>query len=305
MRTKNTLIAIAAFFATTAAYAQVGIGTTTPNSSAALDITSTTKGLLPPRMTAAQRNAIATPAQGLIIYCTNCGANGEAQLYNGTAWVNLVGGTATWGCGDSETFTYNGSSVTYGTVIGANSKCWLDRNLGATQVATSSSHSASYGDLFQWGRGTDGHQSRTSSTTTTLSTTDQPGHDDFIVNTNFSPYDWRNPQNTNLWQGVNGTNNPCPSGYRLPTETEWNTERTSWSTSDTAGAFASPLKLTVTGNRNHNNGNLMQTGVAGFYWSSSISGTVSRALNIQPSSSNTTINDQRRASGFSVRCIKD
>ena len=72
----------------------MGIGTTNPDASSALDITSTTKGLLPPRMTAAQRNAIATPAQGLIIYCTNCGANGEAQLYNGSAWVNLIGGTA-------------------------------------------------------------------------------------------------------------------------------------------------------------------------------------------------------------------
>ncbi len=73
--------------------AQVGIGTTSPNTSAALDVESTTKGFLPPRMTGAQRNAIATPAQGLMIYCTNCGANGEAQLYNGTAWVNLIGGT--------------------------------------------------------------------------------------------------------------------------------------------------------------------------------------------------------------------
>lgn len=76
------------------AVAQVGIGTSSPNSSAALDITSTEKGLLPPRMTGAQRDAITTPAQGLMIYCTNCGANGEAQLYNGAAWVNLTGGTA-------------------------------------------------------------------------------------------------------------------------------------------------------------------------------------------------------------------
>jgi hypothetical protein len=85
---------LALLLLTASMYAQVGIGTTNPNTSAALDITSTTKGLLPPRMTAAQRIAIATPAQGLMIYCTNCGANGEAQLYNGSAWVNLIGGTA-------------------------------------------------------------------------------------------------------------------------------------------------------------------------------------------------------------------
>lgn len=77
--------------------AQVGIGTASPNASAELDVSSTTKGFLPPRMTAVQRNAIATPAQGLMVYCTNCGVNGEAQLYNGVAWVNLQGGTATLG----------------------------------------------------------------------------------------------------------------------------------------------------------------------------------------------------------------
>jgi hypothetical protein len=70
----------------------VGIGTASPDASAALEITSTTKGLLPPRMTAAQRNAIANPAQGLMIYCTNCGTNGEPQYYNGLSWVNLIGG---------------------------------------------------------------------------------------------------------------------------------------------------------------------------------------------------------------------
>jgi hypothetical protein len=75
-------------------YAQVGVGTTTPHASAALDITSTTSGLLPPRMTEAQRNVISTPAAGLIVYCTNCGANGELQLFNGTSWVNMVGGAA-------------------------------------------------------------------------------------------------------------------------------------------------------------------------------------------------------------------
>ena len=78
------------------------------------------------------------------------------------------------------TFTYTGSSETYGTVISADNKCWLDRNLGATQVATSSTDAASYGDLFQWGRLDDSHQVRTSPTTTTLSNSDIPGHGNFI-----------------------------------------------------------------------------------------------------------------------------
>ncbi|SHG29757.1 hypothetical protein [Flavobacterium defluvii] len=51
--------------------AQIGIGTVTPNASSVLDITSTTQGMLTPRMTTAQRNAIATPADGLIVYDTD------------------------------------------------------------------------------------------------------------------------------------------------------------------------------------------------------------------------------------------
>lgn len=73
----------------------VGIGTTTPVASAQLDVNSSTKGFLPPRMLAAQRDAIGNPAAGLIIYCSNCGANGEWQGYNGTSWTNLTGGTTT------------------------------------------------------------------------------------------------------------------------------------------------------------------------------------------------------------------
>jgi hypothetical protein len=52
-------------------YVQVGVGTNSPHASAALDIESTTKGLLTPRMTAAQRAAIGTPANGLVVYQTD------------------------------------------------------------------------------------------------------------------------------------------------------------------------------------------------------------------------------------------
>jgi len=78
------------------AYTQnVGIGTSTPNNSALLEVNSTIKGFLPPRMIAAQRNAIASPVAGLIIYCIDCGTNGgEPEYYNGTAWVNMIGGPA-------------------------------------------------------------------------------------------------------------------------------------------------------------------------------------------------------------------
>jgi hypothetical protein len=66
---------------------EVGIGTTTPSTKAALDITSTTKGFLPPRMTTTQRNAIASPPAGLVIYNTT---TSNLNTYNGSAWVELV-----------------------------------------------------------------------------------------------------------------------------------------------------------------------------------------------------------------------
>jgi hypothetical protein len=68
----------------------VGIGTTSPVASSLLDITSTTKGLLIPRMTTTQMNAIASPATGLQVYNTDLNKN---KLYNGTAWVSLVDST--------------------------------------------------------------------------------------------------------------------------------------------------------------------------------------------------------------------
>jgi hypothetical protein len=219
-------------------------------------------------------------------------------------------------CGTSSvTFTYSGVSVTYGTVVGANGKCWLDRNLGASRVAVSSTDHLGYGDLFQWGRAADGHQSITWSnsssgvvgtTTTTLSNTDIPGYGNFIRSsgTTSSPFgDWRSPQNANLWQGVNGINNPCPSGWRVPTQAELSAELLSWGSSNAAGAMASPLKLPLVGTRNFGGGQIQNAGITTSYWSSTVSGTSTNALSII--SSGSSIRASVRAAGFPVRCIKD
>ncbi|MFT4599722.1 MAG: hypothetical protein ACI9WM_001977, partial [Arenicella sp.] len=89
---KKTIYILTLLCAATSIQAQVGIGTTTPDASSILDVNSTSKGLLPPRMTAAQRNAISSPVAGLMIWCTDCGASGEIQIYNGSDWVNFIGG---------------------------------------------------------------------------------------------------------------------------------------------------------------------------------------------------------------------
>jgi uncharacterized protein (TIGR02145 family) len=179
----------------------------------------------------------------------------------------------------------------------------MDRNLGASRAATSSNDSLAYGDLFQWGRGADGHQKRNSQSTTTFSIVDWPGHGSLILPPG-GPWDWRVPQNDNLWQGVNGINNPCPTGYRIPTGTEWDAEIASWGSNDSAGAFATQLKLPLGGIRQTGTAEVWGVGSNGGYWSGSVFGTSARHLSFG-SSSAVLRSDNRRARGRSVRCIKD
>jgi len=224
----------------------------------------------------------------------------NAGVYTVTLTATNPGGS------DTETKT-NYITVTpwvFGTVTNPiTGKTWIDRNLGANRVATSSTDSEAYGYLYQWGRDTDGHQLRTSSKTITLSNSDTPGHGNFILAYN-SPNDWRSPQNANLWIGLTGLNNPCPEGYRLPTEAEWEEERLSWSSNNSAGAFSSPLKLPAGGHRDSYYGSLGNVGSFGYYWSSTTDGIYSRIMNIGWGSW-AYMGSFPRAFGGCVRCIKD
>ena len=268
------------------------------NNGSEVEIASTSQGFLPPHMTTAERDGIASLATGLTIYNTTIHS---LQWWNGGLWVDDCDGPF-FSYAVGSVFCASGATTVLGVTNPSTGKTWMDRNLGASQVATSSTDANSYGDLYQWGRGSDGHQCRTSATTATLSSSDQPGHGDFILGPS-APRDWRSPQNDNLWQGVNGVNNPCPSGYRLPTEAELNAERLSWSSNNAAGAFASPLKLPMTGSRHAVHGTLGDVGSVATYWSSTFSGTSSRRLYFH--SSTAVMNADGRADGNSVRCIKD
>lgn len=199
-------------------------------------------------------------------------------------------------------FGVTGTQLPASMTVASAGQIWMDRNLGASRVATSMEDAEAYGDLYQWGRLADGHQSRTSPTTPTLSTNDVPGHGSFILASS-DPGDWRFLQNDTLWQGVAGTNNPCPAGFRLPTAVELDTERLSWSSQDYYGAFASPLKFVPAGCRDSSNGSLIDAGSGGFYWSSTVDGRFS--LNLYFCSSGAVMVNDLRAVGFSVRCLKD
>ena len=110
------------------------------------------------------------------------------------------------------------------------------------QQATATDDHLAYGSFFQWGRYSDGHElinwtSATAGTAvngTTSTNADTPGHGNFITEPN-NPYDWRSSQSSTLWQGEAATNNPCPEGYKVPSEAELEAERLSWSPITNAG----------------------------------------------------------------------
>ena len=286
---KKLLFSVAVTATSLTSIAQVGIGTTTPHVSAALEVKSTTQGFLPPRMTELQMEAIVSPVEGLVVYCLDCDPKG-LYFHNGVGFLDVINQVP--------------SGVPF--VTSAAGRIWMDRNLGATQVATSSTDAASYGDLYQWGRAADEHQIAANGTNTpasgitpTLALSSTPGHGDFITSTTF---DWLSTPDNTLWQGVSGTNNPCPSLYRLPTDAEWAAEIATWSPQDAAGAFTS-LKLTVAGLRRDSDGSLADVGIYGNYWSSDRAANV--GSNIYFDSSSNSMSSENRSNGLSVRCIKN
>jgi len=107
----------------------VGIGTTTPNASAQLDLSTTARGFLPPRMNASQMNMISSPAEGLVVYCTNCIPTKGLRVFDGASWVNMQGNPA-----PVAAFTFTGNfyhmpNFYAGKVMGADNLLYLEVNV--------------------------------------------------------------------------------------------------------------------------------------------------------------------------------
>jgi hypothetical protein len=222
--------------------------------------------------------------------------------------------------------------LVYNTVTSPHTgRVWLDRNLGATMVCTESRDSGKFaddaayvtsqqncfGDYYQWGRNTDGHEKSTSNSVdandSTLATdVITVGHGDFIISNSTYQYDWAKDGNNKLlirgWSKTDGTS-VCPVGYRVPFFGELRDETYGLSGFDNrSDAFESFLKLPSAGYRDYDSGSLEYRGSYGSLWSTSVgtlSGYYGRAEYSYFYSSNASHYDSYLTYGRSVRCIKD
>jgi uncharacterized protein (TIGR02145 family) len=239
------------------------------------------------------------------------------------------GVTSTQGAGAGTSGQYH--NFLYIPTVAEDGNVWLNNNLGANysnvnspdfnpgQQATSASDHKAYGSLYQWGRLTDGHELVTWTNATTgvgfngrtniTSLTDIPTNRLFIASLT-TPNDWRSTRNANLWQGVAGTNNPCPQGFRLPTTTELTAVYSAAgiiasSTAPTTATLInnSKLKFTFAGLRNNTDNTIQLPNTQGRYYTSTTDASSSNYSQITPTSSS--FLNSVRSHGSSVRCIID
>ena len=282
---KSVILSIAILLYNEISVAQsVGIGTTSPHSSAQLDINSTTKGLLPPRMNLAQRNAIATPAAGLIIWCIDCD---ELQVYNGTIWKNMKGAAAcvvvsfpnvsicnqVWMVKNLNVSTYrNGDSIpkvtdpTTWAALTTGAWCWYNND--------SATYADTYGKLYNW-------------------------------------------------YAMNDSRGLAPPGWHKPTDEEWTTlttclggetvsggpmkeDGTSHWFSPNTGATNSSGFTGLPGGYRSSNGTFYVNGSHGYWWSSTeFDAATAWFYNLYYNFAFTGRNLNPKTMGFSVRCIRD
>ena len=247
------------------------------NPSAALEFT-TTRGFLLPRLTAVQRDAISSPATGLTLFNTS---TNKINVFSGVSWEEIDG---------------------FAAMLSSTGKEWMDRNLGASRVASSSTDSEAFGGFIN-GEEFRGHQLRSNTSITSGPVSSGFEGSNFVTSLT-NNLNWLNLHDDSRWNGLTKTqHDPCPSGFRVPTKAEWDAELSALNITDLNSAFSSILKLTAGGYRIVTDGSFVSSGPRGFYWASTTTGNDAENLNFTSSVAQTASNV--RGNGFSVRCIEE
>ncbi|MCX6243947.1 MAG: hypothetical protein NTU98_04515 [Bacteroidetes bacterium] len=283
-------------------FAQVGINNdnSAPDNSAMLDVKSSAKGLLPPRMTTTQMYEISSPAAGLMVYNTTLNS---ICWFNGSSW-DIGANRDGKNCG---TVTYGGQTYT-SVIIGI--QCWMTQNLnigGAIPGVQDQTNNAIiekycynnnaancdvYGGLYQWAEIVQ------------------------YLNGATNTASW-NPVPTGNVQGI------CPDGWHLPTDAEWTILTTylggesvaggpmkeagtaHWTSPNTGATNSSEFTALPGGYRN-SSGTCINLASNGYFWSATTTFT-STAYRRYLSSSDATVVRITfpKVDGFSVRCLQN
>jgi len=279
----------------------VGVGTTSPDASAVLDLNSSAKGFLPPRMTATQMNAIASPSAGLMVYNTTINS---ICFYDGSRWKNVYEHTGE-SCGP---ISYGGQ--TYQTVI-IGTQCWMAENLNIGTMISGSDDQ------------------------TDNDTIEKYCYNDNTTNcdTYGGLYQWNEMMD---YVTTNGSQGICPPGWHLPTDDEYKTlemnlgmtqaqtDSTGWRGTDEGSKLAGNEVLWTDGNLDQNTnfgtsgfdalpgGNRRYTDSSFYdlaysadFWSSSEYGSTAWYRHLYYYSTKLYQSSYNKAYGFSVRCLRD
>jgi len=245
-----------------------------------------------------------TAGQGTTAITVTTGATGQngnisvtAGSVCGTSTAQYLPVTVVWACGSAFPITHTAGSVSpvsktvnYGTVttnLSGSNKCWITQNLGSSNQATAATDATepSAGWYWQFNR-LQGYKHdgavRTPSTTWITSISENS--------------DWV------------AANDPCTyelgSSWRIPTQTEWTNVNADGAWANLNNAYASVLKLHAAGYLQSSVGSLTYRGTIGNFWSSTQSSN-SSGSNLSFSNTSSTLISSDKASGFTLRCLKD
>ena len=292
---KSSLFTMMLLLNSSMLFAQVAINTTgtNPDPTAMLDISSTTKGLLIPRMTQAQRTAINAPAAGLLVYQTDNTAG--YYYYNGANWVSVESA----GTGSNSTSTcidYDGNAY---PTFQIGTQVWMAENLRVTHYRN--------GDVIP-------------------NVTDNSAWAALTT----GAYCWyNNGQGTNAkfgalynWYAVDDSRGLCPVGWHEPTDAEWTTLTTYLGGLTVAGGKMKSVSALwnspnadatnnsgfsgLPGGYRYNNGYFYDIGDVGFWWSSTEYGSeIAWSRQLSHATPNVYPMELSKLSGLSVRCLRD